>query len=272
MAKFSPLLTLAVLLAAASTAPAALIAQWDFSTGTLADLTSSNGQYTFQSANVPDITYNVGSITLGATAELVATGINSTAMPGLTRSVTIWLRGRYDAQPASSVASFYAGLVSQNTPADWDQMSMVTFHYGGVNEGVYGRNAAQNIDMGTTRPLAVQAGTDFTMALVFTTGLNAAGQPDPTLGQMRFNFNGADYSSASASTTLAAFTSLALGQLKASGGPGTPGLGVPFTFDEVRVYDTSLTAAEIAAIPEPATLALCALAGLGLLAKRRQIR
>jgi len=246
-------------------ASAALVASWDFSTGTSADLTSSNGLYSFASANFPEITYNVGSVTLSARAELVATGINSTSMPELTQSVTIWFRGKYDATPAANVGSFYAGLVSQNTPADWDQMSMVAFHYGGVNEGVYGRNAATNVDLGTTRPIAPTTDTYFTMALVFQAGVDANGNINPALSQMRFNLNGADYSSAGAVTSLPAFTALALGQLKASGGSGAAGLGVPFTFDEVQIYNTALTAAEIAAIPEPSSIALI-LGGSGLVA------
>lgn len=244
---------------------AALVASWDFSTGTSADLTSSNGLYTFTSVNFPTITYNTGSITLGPAAELVATTINSTAMPELTQSVTVWFRGRYDATPASNVGSFYAGLVSQNSPADWNQMSLVAFHYGGVNEGVYGRNATTNVDLGTTRPIAPAAGTYFTMALVFQAGVDANGFANPALSQMRFNLNGADYSSAGAVTQLPDFTSFALGQLKASGGSGAAGLGVPFTFDEVQIYNTALTAAEIAAIPEPSSIALM-LGSAGLVA------
>jgi hypothetical protein len=102
--------------------------------------------------------------------------------------------------------------------------------------------------------------------------VDAFGNPDPTKTRIQTYING------TLSNTLAlpldntngpggelnGFQSFALGQLKASGGIAG------FTFDHVQIYDTVLTAGQIAAIPEPGTAMLLGAGGIFLGWPRRR--
>ncbi len=247
---------------------AALIAQWNFDTGTAADLTSDVGGFTFALAGAQITpTYNPGSITVWGGSELVATGINSTAQPALATTATVWVSMENDFVPAGAGPEFFFGLENATAPADWDQSGMTGMRAdfgGGSQIGQY-----SNTSTGAYGTLFVPTpalGTPFTMALVLTSGFDDGGFPDPTRTQFQTYVDGVLVGSGSALGTTVPSLSFALGTLKASGGGN-------YTFDEVRVYDSSLTAAEIAAIPEPASLALL-LGGVSVLAIRmgRRVR
>jgi hypothetical protein len=237
-------------------AAAALIAEWNFDTGTSADLTSSVGGYTL--GRIPagignpgygnDPVQNPGTISLDQFTELVSTGINSTALPGLTSNGTIYARMRFDGP--FTLTGFFFGLVDATQAADFPEMALTAFEFDTTNRSVagFGHTATPSeIFAGTGTLPAV--GEFFDIALVVTAGVNALGDPSPGDTQIRLNINGVDVAAqAGAGTVLQAFQALALGQLKASGGVA------PMTFDSVKVFDTSLTAAEIAVIPEPTSL------------------
>jgi hypothetical protein len=254
-------------------ARSALIAEWNFDTGTSADLTSSVGGYTL--GRVPggvgspgygnDPVHNPGTLSLDEFTELLATGINSTALPGLQSNATIFTRMKFDS--ALTLTGFFLGLVNDAKAADFAEMTMTAFEFDTPSRSLagFGRtNAANDIFAGTlTIP---PTGEYFNLAIVVSAGLNAVGEASPGDTQLRLNLNGVEVGVASAGTALQAFQALALGQLKASGGVA------PMTFDTVKLYDTSLTALEIAGIPEPASAVLagagCIMLGL---ARRRRV-
>ncbi len=232
-----------------SSSSAALVAAWDFNTGTSADLTSNVGSYTFErSVAGNDPVYSPGSISLDQFTGLFATGINSSSLPTLAQTSTIYLRLKLDSAAATD-AGFYFGLLNATTSADWAQMTLTGWTYNGVNTGGY---FATTADLGGEATSVFPAvGEYYSIALTASAGTDQFGNPDPTQTRIQTYFNGSLANTmVLTGGSLNAFESFALGQLKASG--GVAGL----TFDTVQIYDTVLTAAEIAAIPEPSTVAL----------------
>ena len=268
---FFRLPAIAALAMATHTSSAALIAEWNFSTGTSADLTSDVGGYTFTpTGNAP--VYSAGSITLDQYTGLFAGGVNSTALPVLTETATIYLNLRLDTSVAAT-AGFYFGFLNATSAADWAQMTLTGWTYDGVHTGGYFATDNPLVLGGEASGFFPATGEYYAIALTATAGVDAFGNPDPTKTRIQTYING------TLSNTLAlpidntngpagelnAFQSFAIGQLKASGGIAG------FTFDHIQIYDTVLTAAEIAAIPEPGTAVLFGLGGIFLgFARRRR--
>jgi hypothetical protein len=265
-----------VALTAAMQLPAssALIAEWNFDTGTSADLTASIGGYTF--GLVPggnDPVHNPGTLSLDQFTELVATGINSTELPELQSNATIFTRMRFDS--ALTATGFFFGLVNDTQAADFAQMTMTAFEFDTPSRALAAFGHTNTLNENTNTPNELFAGTAtipptgqyFNLAIVVTAGVNAIGDPSPTDTQLRLNLDGVEVAVANGGTALQAFQALALGQLKASGGVAA------MTFDTVKLYDTSLTALEIGAIPEPGSAALAGVGCIMLgLARRRTVR
>lgn len=219
-------------------------AAWSFDTGTAADLTSSNGLYTFSAVGTAP-TFNAGSVSLVNNTELVASSINSTDLPNLGTNATVWVRMKFDTAPV--IGGFFFGLTSQTTPADWGQMSMTAW-YTGTQIGQYSNTTTGAYGIGGTDVPALD--TYITMALVYTSGRDQNGYTSASLSQFETYINGVRVSSGSATGLVMNDLAFALGKLKASGGVAS------MTFDEVQIFDSSLTAAQIAAIPEPRNLIL----------------
>lgn len=267
---FSCFSAFAAIAMATPTTSAALIAEWNFSTGTSADLTSNVGGYTFTpSGNAP--AYSAGAITLDQYSGLFANGLNSTALPALTETTTIYLNLRLDT-PVAATAGFYFGLINSTAAADWAQMTLTGWTYDGVHTGGYFATDNPLVLGGEASGFFPATGEYYAIALTATAGVDAFGNPDPTKTRIQTYING------TLSNTLAlplngtngpggelnAFQSFAIGQLKASGGIAG------FTFDHIQIYDTVLTGAEIAAIPEPGTVMLLGAGGLFIGCARRR--
>jgi hypothetical protein len=239
-------------------ASAALIASWDFDTGTSADLTSNVGGYTLGAVgDTGGVTYAAGSLSLTQNAGLFALGVNSGVLPQLQDNATLYARVKFDT--ATDVnGGFFLGLVDATGFSDFFQQSLTAFAYNATNVAAYGFTSAGHA--GENSAFAgggLLPATDvyFTIALVLTGGNN-----------WRLNINGVDVSNLTATgTEMQAFQSLGFGRLKNSHGIAA------MTFDTVQLYDTSLTAAEIAAIPEPGSLGLL-VGGVGLALARRRAR
>lgn len=139
------------------------------------------------------------------------------------------------------------------------EQSLTAFAYNATDVAAYGSTSAGHAGENSAFAgggLLPAPDVYFTIALVLTGGNN-----------WRLNINGVDVSNLSATgTEMQAFQSLAFGRLKNSHGIAA------MTFDTVQLYDTSLTASEIAAIPEPASLALLLGAAGWLAAARRGVR
>lgn len=240
-----PRILLSVISAAAlcQSASAALIANWDFSTGTAADLTSSIGGYTLGAVgDTGGVTYSTGSISLTQNAGLFAIGINSGALSRLQDNATLYARVKFDT--ATDVnGGFFLGLVDATGFSDFFQQSLTAFAYSATDVAAYGfTSAGHEAENSAFAGGGLLPATDvyFTIALVLTGGNN-----------WRLNINGVDVNNYTAiGTEMQAFESLGFGRLKDSHGIAA------MTFDTVQLYDTSLTAAEIAAIPEPSVLGL----------------
>ena len=92
---------------------------------------------------------------------------------------------------------------------------------------------------------------------------------DKTGNEARFYMDGVQDGATTAYSLDATAVGFVMGTRWGSRTLGTDSLGS--TIDDVPIYNTALTAAEVAAlpIPEPATMSLLALGGLALLRRRR---
>jgi len=258
---------------------AAMIARWDFNTGTSADLISNVGGYAFTETGTggsQTTTYQPGSISLGTGRELVATGVNSTNLADLKQNTTIWARLRFDSAGTSD--SFYLGLLQGTTPVaspqTYSSMTLTARHNGSKGEGAYGNlssGSALSTGDGSLAPTP-GIGEWFSIALVFESGVTPSGNPSLTHSTVILYINGVAVSAVqNTGLSLQDFDAFALGRLNASGAAGR------LTFDSVHIYDTALTASEIAAIPEPGMTglvasALLAFSGVAFSRQRRQAR
>lgn len=253
-------LPLVATLALSHGASAALIANWDFSTGTSSDLVSSVGGYTLQAVeDVGGVTFNPGAVSLTQNAGLWTQGINSTLFPSLQTNATLYARIRLDSTPAT-MGGFILALVDATTvaSADFFQQSLTAYSYFNQDLGVlqlaaYGftTNGHSNLDSGFAGGAGLPSVGDYFNIAVVMSGGNT----------WRLNINGIDIASytVSTATSMQAFQSLAFGRIKNSNGLAA------MTYDTVQLYDTALTAAQIAAIPEPSTVAILAVSGFFLL-------
>ena len=233
------------------------LAQWTFSAGAATDLISDAGGYTFAVAGAGTPTYHAGSISLPSNAELVAAGINSTNLPNLTNTATVWARMKFDAVPNPALtALFFLGLMNATAPADYTQATLVAEYKtnsvinggtGGTPITLRGRVITNGVTIPYEQNFAAFPGTNvyFTVAVTLATGQDANGNPNPGKTRFQLFINGSLVGSGSqGGPNVIPVLALCLGELKASG-------GVAVTFDEVRVWDQTLTTNQIAQLEGP---------------------
>lgn len=245
--------------------PAALVAAWDFNSGTAADLTSDVGGYTLtRSVEGNNATQAPGTISLDQFTGYFASGVNSTSQPSMLQSATVYARMRVDAPITFS--GFFLGLVDATDVADWEQMTftnwMIDFTAGTYTMGTYGATNTPG-QLGGGAWVTPPVGTFFDLAMTVSQGVNGESQP---IMQYSTYFNGEHvFTYSLLGSNLDAFQSFGFGKLKASGGFG------PMTVDSLKIYDTALSQSEVAAIPETGAAPLL-LAGAGLLLAGRRRR
>ena len=247
-----------------------LLVGWTFNTGSLAsDLGSMNA--TFSEAGIgaaQTTTFNAdGTVSLGAGRQLVASAINSTALPSLAGGFTIWVRMSFDSLSSGSAVF---GLINGTAPlSDANKnidrsatFGLISASGGSSTAYFYGR--AEDSEGGS---IALSPGSGF---------------PTVTTGQQYFDIAIRVHDTGTSSSTysswvdglttsrtwqggtydLLAFESFSLGRLIGAA-------GAAYTFDEVRIYDAVLSDAQLAqisavAVPEPSRAAVL-VGGAGLL-------
>lgn len=269
---------LAAVSATPESANAALVARWGFNTGTSADLTSDVGGYTLSASGWSGTqannyhTFNSdGTITLGAGRLLNTTSINSTAMPSLKTAMTIWVRMKFNGNIGSTVPS--VGLINSALA-----LPDVKLNGGSVSEQYLQSSATLLAASSGATPMIKAAGaTASDVVYGRASNLNAVAVDQYfstaiTILDSGANFTYADRTngvtvSGSAAGDMKNFASFGLGRLWQSGGN-------VITIDEVRIYDSVLSNAEIDAlsatpVPEAASIGLLALGSTALLRRRR---
>jgi len=241
-----------------------LLSQWTFNSGTSADLTSDIGGFTFAETGAgggQTTTFNGdGTITLGQGRELVASGINSTAFPGLTGNVTLWARMQWG---DPSLLAFFMGLENALAPSDDYAVGTLMAMFDNSVGNVRGYANLSDATAQSSPSIAAPANEFFTIALVFDDENPAAGTD-----VLRLNVNGIEAANSFANVNvLNAFQAFAVGRLRPSGH-----LSGSLSVDELRIYDSALTAGQISQIevvpvPEPSAFALMACGGILMMAQ-----
>ena len=210
-----------------------LFARWTFSDGLLK---SDIGNFTLRQVddgNEPTLTVANGHAKLGPRALLVCEQINSKDMPQLAKAVTLWARLRIDA-PAENDA-FLFGLRDTEELGNWRNMvlAMLSRPTPANSTGIFGRVAAgANIGSGPSSMIPIMPGRFVSIGLVF----------DGEKRELTYVVDGRVVAAKHRdATSLADFTSLAVGRLK------TEGL-VPLTIDELRIYSVALSPEWVAEI------------------------
>lgn len=272
---FLTLAGFALLFAApASVRAQTLLAGWTFNNQSsqaaslTADLGTLAGTATFATgAGGSGATYTMngdGTVTLGSGEFLTATSINSTSFSSLTSNVTIWASFTVLGSPSTNNNGAFIGLLNA-APA----MAGTTFY--GTSLGSFGYEIL-NSNSSSTAPTVRSVGV-LSSGTVIAPGstYNTVSVGTQTSGAIVFNATGGtgftyfDYvngtvnsrSSTSATPALNSFTSLSVGRLNA----GTLNYTTGLVLNEIRVYEGSLTVAQlnaIAPVPEPSIPGLLA--------------
>lgn len=229
------LLALLGLFGLAAPAPAAdiLLARWTFSDGLLK---SDVGDFTLRQVDdgaEPTLTLGGGQAKLGPRALLVCDQINAKDTPQLAEAVTLWARIRIDAPVRSD--AFLFGLRDLEGTGNWRNMILAQLARPepANSTGIFARIGPEtNVGSGRSGMIPIIPGRFVSVALVF----------DGLKKEVTYVVDGVGVATRHHdATSLAGFTSLAIGRLK------TEGL-VPFTIDELRVYTVAFSpewAAEI---------------------------
>lgn len=203
-----------------------LVARWTFGDGLLK---SDIGGFTLRQAdegNEPTLTLSNGHAKLGPRALLVCDEINSKDMPQLAKALTIWARIRLDA-PAENDA-FLFGLRDVEGMGNWRNMvlAMLARPEPANSTGIFGRTSAgANVGSGPSSMIPIVPGRFVSVGLVF----------DGVRREQSYIVDGSAVSMKHRdAASLADFTHLALGRLKAEG-------LVPLTIDELRIYSVALS-------------------------------
>lgn len=248
---------------------AGLLVGWTFNNGSLTSDLGSMSPVTFTETGVggsQTTTFNAdGTVSLGAGRLLVASGINDSALPDLSDGFTLWVRMRRDTVGTNNAVLF--GLSSTTTSA----------------AGFDNRTATLELVSSSSNTVRFYGRTDGGTALARASGFSTIAEGefvDVAIRVSDLGTNSSIYNDwvngtvlqgtwPGSTADLQSIAALALGRLNSNGGVG-------LTFDEVRLYGTVLTDAQLASIspiPEPAsTASLAAAATLGFAALRRRRR
>jgi len=220
-----------------------LLARWSFN-NTNNPLVSDDGKYAFSKggtgSNITLATNADGSISLGSGMLLFCTNLNSSAFPQLNTNVTIWARMRYDQSPPATYQFTYglAGYTNTSSAASISfAEEQIPSGGGEIAAGNVGNITGTNsFGAATALPPTPSPGVYANFAIVFQ-------QTDATHYNYQLNLNGSNLTrsvsvAAGAPATLSPFACLALGRLYNNG-------ATAMTFDEVRVYQASLTPDQI---------------------------
>lgn len=263
---------------AAGSAQAALIAQWTFNTGTSADLTDTSNTYTLTQGGIagdgPVTTFNNdGTVSLNAASNLFTTQINGASIPTLRQNTTIWARVRMDPVPTTGEAWYMGLMATANGRSDsFTDIGLTARHLtsgSDLRESAFAKvslnpsSSASNINVGGPEP--ANYAEFFNIAIVFND------QPDLGNAQVHIWLDGQTSTSVNSTDPtylMNQFSTFAIGRVKNS----AP--GIDLVFDEVRIYDETLSDAQIAAlepvaVPEPASMGLLSVA-IGVIANARR--
>lgn len=248
-------------LALASAAQAGVIGSWSFDSGNETGLTSEIGGHALTpraAGSNATIAYNAdGTVSLGGGEQLYSTAISSTAFPALQNNATIYLRLRFDGTPGASGA--FAGFVpGTSVPSGYNGgTTLAGFTPNATSAVTYaGLSSGNGIAPGSGFPTIPNNGSAFTtVAIVFDNLADLNGATSATRSRAFIYVDGTLVARDAVGTQLNAFDYLSLGRVTAGASAG------PITLDTVQIYDEALSAAQIAAVPEPAALTALALAG-----------
>jgi hypothetical protein len=223
---------------AASLAPAALlagdmdqnlVARWTFKNGSLK---SDVGEFEFQAGGRGTMDVGDGSVTLLDRKFLFCPEISSAAMPDLQKNVTIWARVKFDQLPDNADLGVMGLQVGQEA-GSWQSLVFTLLLRS--HEGLEGAALAffsrlrdgGELGVGVKRYQPVSAGDFVNVAIVFKGDTQTAGMWVSSTGQYV-------ESKLSGPNELRDFGAFLIGKLM------MPGAEVPITFDEVRIYSTTL--------------------------------
>lgn len=262
------LVLLALLVDAPTVRAQELLAGWTFNNQTsttsvlTADMGTLAGTATFSTGTFGSgATFTLngdGTVTLGRGYYLNSLAINSTAYSSLKNNVTIWASFTVLGAPATNNNSAIFGLLNGGAP-----LSGASF-LPGVALGLQINNANGSTTTPTTHLVGVL--NDGSTTIGPASGQSTLTVGAATTGAVVFNNIDATHFSyfddidgtvvarsvTSATSTLEDFTSLSIGRLNSNIYSYDTGL----VLNEIRVYAGSLTAEQIAAIPEPSSAIL----------------
>lgn len=204
-----------------------LVARWTFNSGTLK---SDVGGYTLQSrdwGSAPFLDLVDGKVRIGPGTLLVSDKINSTDLPKLGETLTIWIRLRIET-PIVNDASF-CGLRDQVEPGGWNNLVFCGLGQPGQPDhtSLFARfHTKAKFGRSSTLP-ELKPGAFHDIAMVF----------DGYGKTITYYVDGQELSGKHGdATALDAFNNFAIGRLSASA--ASPEMVV----DEIRIYNTALNA------------------------------
>ena len=204
-----------------------MIARWTFNSPDRAKvMLDDSGKYKLieaQKFTGAKISFSKGIISVNESVMLAAPGINSTALPELTKDVTVWARLKVTGKPGRDC--FFLGLLNADKSADWKQQTLSMMFGGDSKMRLFGWQSDKK-EFGVTAPDEYKKAKGFiNIALVYSEAKKTA----------TVYVNGKAASRNLKASSLAPFKSLALGRLKQHS-------AVSFELDELRIYGASIPA------------------------------
>ncbi|MDP0496343.1 MAG: LamG-like jellyroll fold domain-containing protein [Verrucomicrobiota bacterium JB024] len=249
------------LMAAASSTQASLVAMWDFNGGSLTD--SVGGvQLTIQTGYPVDsaATRVENGQLIIARREAVYTTDSSVLLSG---DFTLWLTMSSSSIATNNIFFGYgtSTVGTDNLMPSFNDIGYAAYFTGADTAPI---NAQYKGDLATVtvgETASVSENETFALALVY----------DSSTGELSIVLNGVEVSATTnVANTLDSLTMFAVGFLRFD----AASIYDNMTVDEIRIYDSALSAAEIAAIPESSSMAalLAVLAMGAVLAARRRLK